>query len=169
MLGLFRKVVLACDSDQRIRIVSEILPPQQHAALLSSANAFVSLHRSEGFGMGLAEAMAMGIPVIATGWSGNMEFMDEASAMLVDFTLRAVRAGEYPHYEGCRWAEPDISHAARLMRQLQEDPLVGTNLAERGRERVRSHLNIECSAIAMCSHIDDLMAGLSRTQPILGR
>ncbi len=84
----------------------------RHLNALRCCDAYVSLHRAEGFGLGLAECMAMGKPVIATGWSGNMEFMDADSAGLVDFTLVPVREGNTRRGRGsagptrrCRWLQ----------------------------------------------------------------
>jgi glycosyltransferase involved in cell wall biosynthesis len=97
--------------------------------LMASVDIVLSLHRSEGFGLFLAEAMWLGKPVVATGWSGNMDFMDSQSAGLVAYEL--VEAGrEAGPYAGGQWAEPEVGHAAVLLARLLRDP---QHRAEMGR------------------------------------
>jgi glycosyltransferase involved in cell wall biosynthesis len=91
-------------------------------ALLHRADCYVSLHRSEGFGLPLAEAMALGTPVIATGYSGNTDFMTPANSLLVDWTETRVGPGSRVYPAHGRWAEPDLDHAAALMREVWEHP-----------------------------------------------
>jgi glycosyltransferase involved in cell wall biosynthesis len=85
-------------------------------SLLSSADAYVSLHRSEGIGLTIAEAMGLGKPVIATGWSGNTDFMDVSNAFPVSYRLVEIEQTVGPYHEGEIWAEPSVEHAAALMR-----------------------------------------------------
>ena len=98
----------------------EYLSRDQHAALMAQCDAYVSLHRSEGFGLTMAEAMSLGKPVIATGYSGNMEFMDESVASLVPYTLCEVGPGHHPYPADARWADPDLARAGELMRHVFE-------------------------------------------------
>ncbi|HZZ70072.1 MAG TPA: glycosyltransferase family 4 protein [Phenylobacterium sp.] len=90
--------------------------------LVRVSDVFVSLHRSEGFGRGMAEAMALGRPAIATGYSGNLDFMPQGTGLLVDYELVPVAPGAYPHGEGQMWAAASPEHASRLMEQLMDDP-----------------------------------------------
>ena len=78
----------------------------------------MSLHRSEGFGLTPAESMYLGKPVIATGWSGNLDFMTHENSYLVDYELVPVGAEGAPYPADGMWAEPDLDHAARLMRRV---------------------------------------------------
>jgi hypothetical protein len=103
---------------------------EEHQAFLAAGDGFVSLHRAEGFGLNIAEAMALGKPVIATGYSGNLEFMDDTNSRLVPFALVPVPAGCDP-YVGARWAEPDVGVAAEMMREIVDDPAVAKMLGER--------------------------------------
>ena len=84
--------------------------------LMASLDVYVSLHRAEGFGLTMAEAMAIGKPVIATGYSGNLDFMDAGSAWLVDHAVVSTRCAHGPYPAGSRWSEPSVAHAAELMR-----------------------------------------------------
>jgi Glycosyl transferases group 1 len=101
-----------------IELIDGVLDPLQKTALVARADCYVSLHRSEGFGLTLAESMALGTPVIATGYSGNMDFTTPQNSYLVDWTPTLVGpdCDIYPH-DG-RWAEPDLDHAAELMRRV---------------------------------------------------
>jgi glycosyltransferase involved in cell wall biosynthesis len=86
--------------------------------LMSSCDAYVSLHRSEGIGLTIAEAMGLGKPVIATGWSGNTDFMDVSNAFPVGYRLVEIAENVGPYHAGEVWAEPSIDHAAELMRAV---------------------------------------------------
>jgi glycosyltransferase involved in cell wall biosynthesis len=97
---------------------------------------YVSLHRSEGLGLTMAEAMALGKPVIATGYSGNLEFMDEGNSYLVPYDLVDVPSSWWAYGPGATWAEPDIEVAARLMRQAWEHPDEARALGKRGQSEL---------------------------------
>lgn len=142
--------------DPRIFIRDQILPMAHMRALQQCSDAYVSLHRAEGFGLGLAECMAMGKPVIATAWSGNVDFMREGNSCLVDYRLVPVGSGEYPHGEGSCWAEPDIEHAAEWMRRLVGDPALATRIGRKAAEDVRTKLSSRSVA-------DAIMHGLRAT------
>jgi glycosyltransferase involved in cell wall biosynthesis len=116
-----------------IELIDGYLEPRQKSALLSRADCYVSLHRSEGFGLPLAECMALGTPVIATGYSGNTDFMTPQNSYLVDW--KPARVGPdceiYPAYGN--WAEPDRDHAAELMRRVWQRPQEAAAKAHRAR------------------------------------
>lgn len=116
--------------DPRIRLLTTVLPPADMAALVLAADAFVSLHRSEGIGLGMAESMALGRPVIATNYSGNVDFMNADVACLVRYRLVSVAPDEYPHGNGQVWADPEIEHAAWFMRRLADDPVSARALGQ---------------------------------------
>ncbi|HKJ23664.1 MAG TPA: glycosyltransferase [Myxococcota bacterium] len=120
-----------CARDPRIRLLDEVLPYADVLSLYATADAYVSLHRAEGLGLGMLEAMSVGTPVVATGWSGNLDYMTHGNAFLVDYTLVPVRPSNQVAYrpevvgEDARWAEPDPEHAARHLRRLAADPEAG--------------------------------------------
>ena len=89
---------------------------------MSSCDAYVSLHRSEGIGLTIAEAMGLGKPVIATGWSGNTDFMDVSNAFPVGYRLVELEENVGPYHAGEVWAEPSVEHAAELMRFVVDHP-----------------------------------------------
>jgi glycosyltransferase involved in cell wall biosynthesis len=96
---------------------------EELTSLMRAADCYVSLHRSEGFGLGLAEAMAIGKPVIATHYSGPADFMTPANSFPVRFNVTRISRDYGPYLEGCSWAEPDLDHASALMRHVVEDPV----------------------------------------------
>ena len=91
-------------------------------ALTACCDCYVSLHRSEGFGLTLAEAMHLGKPVIATGFGGNLDFMTPDNSWLVDWEPVEVGAGAFPYPPHGHWADPSVEHAALLMREAFSDP-----------------------------------------------
>ena len=111
------------------------LDNDERQSLVAASDCYVSLHRSEGLGLTMAEAMAAGTPVIATRYSGNLDFMDDTSALLVDFREVEIGNGHFYPAEG-HWAEPDLAHAAQLMRRIHGDPELATRLAAAGRRSI---------------------------------
>lgn len=132
----------AAGSDRRIRVVAENLTYADVLSLYASADVMVSLHRAEGFGLHLMEAMTLGKPVIATRWSGNMDFMTAENSCLVGYRLGPVRA-VHPAYaaELARpeqvWAEPDIDEAAAWMRRLAGDAALRSAVGARAAQAMR--------------------------------
>jgi glycosyltransferase involved in cell wall biosynthesis len=128
----------AAAGDPRIEVRDGFLSRDEVFGLMSVADCYVSLHRSEGFGLGLAESMSLGKPVIGTAYSGNMEFMDAANSCLVGYRLVEVGADEYPYPEGQVWADPDLDQAAFHMRRLVADRAYAAALGERARTHMRT-------------------------------
>jgi glycosyltransferase involved in cell wall biosynthesis len=135
----FARIVAEVGDAANIRVDTRPYPMADVHALTAAADIVLSLHRSEGFGLVLAEAMLLGRPVIATGWSGNMDFMDARSAALVGYRLVA---SDDPRqvYRGSHWAEPDLAQAARHLRDLADDAPARARLGARGREHALAHL-----------------------------
>ncbi len=123
--------------DERIIIIDEVLSRSSMYCLLDAIDCYVSLHRSEGFGLGMAEAMFLGKPVIATGYSGNLSFMTPKNSCLVGYDFVDVREGEYPHWEGQRWASADLGEAAAYMRRIKGDPAFREKIAVRGQNHIK--------------------------------
>jgi glycosyltransferase involved in cell wall biosynthesis len=119
-----------------IEIVERYLEPREITALIAGVGCYVSLHRSEGFGLTLIDSMALGTPVVTTGYSGNMDFTNERNSYLVDWTPTVVGPGSEVYPAGGTWAEPDLDHAAALMRQVWQHPDEATQKAERARRDV---------------------------------
>jgi glycosyltransferase involved in cell wall biosynthesis len=135
----FRELAAAAATDPRILLMNRTLSRAEVVALASCCDAFVSLHRSEGFGRGPAEAMALGRPVVVTAYSGTMDFTTPETACLVDFRLVPVAAGDYPMHEDQVWAEPDVDHAAAQMRRLFDDPAAARAMGQRAQAHIERH------------------------------
>lgn len=127
-------------ADPRLQVLDAHLPIEQLDALYTEADVLLSLHRAEGFGLTLAEAMAGGLPVVATGYSGNLDFMPPGSAELVPYRLVPIRRTEGDYREGWPWAEPDLEGAAAALRRLALDGAYHRRLAQAGRSAVRQRL-----------------------------
>jgi hypothetical protein len=126
--------------DPRIKIIATPLDSFQLAGLINCCDCFVSLHRAEGFGRGLGEAMMLGRLAMGTGWSGNVDFMTPGNSLLVRHRMVKLKRDSYPHWRGQSWAEPDIDHALELLRPVLADPSRGRAMALRGQAEVfRSH------------------------------
>ena len=102
-------------------IISETLSRADVYALEAACDCFVSLHRSEGFGLAVAESMYLGKPVIATGWSATSEYLNHENGLPVRFSLVKLGEDHGPYAKGSTWAEPDVGHAAELMRRIASD------------------------------------------------
>lgn len=131
------EVMKAIEGRPDIVLIDETLPQTQRDALIAACDCLLSLHRSEGYGLSLAEAMAIGKPVIATSHGGNMEFMNESNSFLVPCAPVRVGSGVEHYPEGATWAEPDVEQAARMLRVVRDDP------RERSRRTARSRRDIE--------------------------
>ena len=122
------------------RIIDEVWSHEAVQRLIAEADCVVSLHRSEGFGLVLAETMALGKPVIATGYSGNTDFMTAENSLLVDYRLVELKEDVGPYMRGSRWAEPDLDHAATHMRWVvshrEEARAVGARAAQTIKEEL---------------------------------
>ena len=153
-----RWVRAAAAPHPHVRLIEGYLSPAETRALIATADCFVSLHRAEGLGLSPAEAMSIGKPVIATGYSGNLDYMTADNAYLVDYTLREVGPGCWPYPENAHWADVDLESAVRAMREVVEDPTVA---CERG-ARAAADIARTHSAIAagqtMRSRLESIFA-----------
>lgn len=125
--------------DPRVILIDRVMSDWEIKELVRLCDCFLSLHRSEGFGRGLAEAMYFGKPVVATGYSGNLDFMNEANSCLVDCILVPVGSDEYPYGAGQRWAEPDVEQAAWYLRRLVMDPTYAAAIGQRAAHYIQTY------------------------------
>ena len=147
--------------DPRIELRDGFLSREEMSGLQNTADCFVSLHRSEGFGLGLAECMYFGKPVIATGYSGNLDFMDADNSLLVDYRLIPLRNGDYPYWHGQHWAEPDVAYAARLMREVREDRDFARRIGAAAADRIRRNHSRATVAAVVTARLRDIEGKLS--------
>ena len=138
------------------------MSPGEIAALIKTADVYVSLHRSEGFGLGLAEAMYFGRPVIATGNSGNMDFMNASNSCLVGYQSMVVHRNELSdnptamilYQPGNLWVDPDVSEAARLMAWLFENPRQRERLGQKASADIREGFSSAAAGRAMRARLE---------------
>ena len=121
---------------EAVTLIDATLTNNQAKNLIRCCDCFLSLHRSEGFGRGPAEAMFLAKPVVATGWSGNMEYMNAKVSFPVGYALQAVKAGEYPHYRDQVWADADVGQATEFLCKLVDDPAYALAVGQRARRHM---------------------------------
>jgi glycosyltransferase involved in cell wall biosynthesis len=150
------EVTAAVASRADIAQIDQTISPTERDALIGSCDCYLSLHRSEGHGMPLAEAMALGKPVVATAYGGNTEFMREANSYLVKWTPTLVGAAVEHYPAAASWAEPDIEHAALVLRAVQRDPDEMRRRAARGQADVQALLAPAAVGAQMCGRLQEL-------------
>jgi glycosyltransferase involved in cell wall biosynthesis len=145
---------------KNILILDQAMPRAAAYGLIAMGDCFVSLHRSEGFGLGLAEAMLMGKPVVATGYSGNLDFMNHDNSILIDYKIVDI-TDERPIYaKGNFWAEPSIEHAAASMRRVYENREEARGRAIRAQPAVKSQLSLHSAGERMRARLEQIGDGI---------
>lgn len=142
----------------RIKMITDVLDDDQVKNLVRCCDCFVSLHRSEGFGRGMAEAMYLGKPVIATAYSGNLDFMTRDVSLLVDYRLIPVGEGDYPHWQAQVWADPDISRAVNDMLWVLDHPEEARQLGEKARLHMLTQFSFRPTGVRYRQRIEEIWA-----------
>ncbi|MDN6885963.1 glycosyltransferase family 4 protein [Variovorax sp. CAN2819] len=158
----FQELRDAAADSPAIRIIDEVLSSDEVLSLMNACDAYVSLHRCEGLGLTMAEAMLMGKPVIATAFSGNMDFMNDENSLLVPYERVKVGRLIPPYGADMEWAEPSVEDAARLMRRLYEDPQWARQMGARGRQSAEADLSLHSAGRRMAGRIEEIRALLRR-------
>ena len=141
----FARLRDAC-ADAAVILLNETMPRAEVLALFAACDCYASLHRAEGFGLGIAEAMLLGKPVIATYYSGNRDFTTPETSYLVRARRVTCETATGPYPAGAVWADPDLDHAAELLRRVFEHPDEARAVAERGRQAVSDSLTMTAYA-----------------------
>ncbi len=146
-----RKLHETSRGDTRVSLIDTTLCDDSLSTLFAESDIVLSTHRSEGFGVHLAEAMAGGKCVVATGWSGNLEFMSDDSAVLLPYRLTPVKdsTGIYPPFAGAEWAEADFDAGVSALRALADDPARRRRLGEQARASIAQRLSPAASRQAL--------------------
>jgi glycosyltransferase involved in cell wall biosynthesis len=142
------------------------LSPEGMASLITCSDVYISLHRSEGFGLGIAEAMLLGRPAIATAYSGNMDFMTQYNSCLVGYGIHPVDEFELSYNPGMElvyepgqlWAEPNVDHATRWMRWLYENPEQRQQIGAAGSATIRAQYSPAAAAAAAAARLEQIAA-----------
>jgi len=140
--GNFKKFQFAVRNmkiKDKIIVINENLSRNEFMSMINAADCYVSLHRSEGLGLGMMEAMSMGKPVIATRYGGNTDFMHDDNSLLVSYKLIPVQEGAEPYKPGWLWADADVYEAAEYMQKLYKDRIFCNDLGKRAEEYISNH------------------------------
>lgn len=148
-----------CGTYENIYFLTKTLEKIKFNSLLHCCDAVLSLHRAEGFGLVLAEAMYLGKPVIATNWSANTEFMNQESACMIDYQLITLTKDYGPFQKGQHWADPDLNQAAEVMKQLKNDKQFYQMKSRSGQKAIQSRLCPEHISELLKQRFDAIYAG----------
>jgi glycosyltransferase involved in cell wall biosynthesis len=143
----------------RVVLINGTLTDLEMKALVWLCDCFVSLHRSEGFGRGISEAMTLGKPTLATAYSGNLDFCNDDTCFLVTCEMVPVGPGEYPHWQNQVWAAADTTEAAQAMVALIDDPALGWRKGSAARNNMKVHFSFLARGLAYARRCDELKAG----------
>lgn len=166
----FERNLRECMATVNGTVLNRHLSQQEMANLIHACDVYVSLHRSEGFGLGLAEAMAIGKPVIGTGYSGNIDFMNVVNSCLVGYRLRTINKNDFEdapgmssvYTEGTLWAEPDLDQAAEWMQILASDETLRNRIGASAKAAIASSFSEEVvgrTAVARLTTLADELRG----------
>lgn len=150
------------DNDPRIVIIDRPMLKSELNLLISSADAFISLHRSEGFGRLLCEAMLLKVPVIATDWSGSCDFVKKEHAFPIRYQLAKVGTGQYPYAAGY-WADVEIEHAAQVLRVIAYGSLDRKLLIEKAANFVSEKFGFATVSRKLAERLKSISGASQRT------
>ena len=154
-----RKMIAEALSGLNVVWIEPHLSHEQMAALFASCDCYVSLHRSEGLGLGMAQAMALGKPVIATGYSGNVDFTRPGNSLVVKYDLVEIQEDCGPYERGNVWAEADVADAAEKMRWAHDHRQESAQLGQRAAVEVRELLSPEQTRNEIRERVREIYAG----------
>lgn len=139
-----------------IKIMDEYLSRAAAGSLCALSDCYVSLHRSEGLGLTISEAMALGVPTISTGYSGNTDFVTPESGVLIPASMQPVGTGHSPYDPTAEWASPDLGLAAAAMRDMATHPEEARRIGERGRDHIQKHFSVAVTGARMRDRINTI-------------
>lgn len=154
------EVLWAAHGRDDIHVVDRSLAAGQLHGVMAACDCYVSLHRSEGFGLTMAEAMAIGKPVIGTGYSGNVDFMNADNSYLIDYTVGRVGPDCEIYPPEGEWANPSVEHAAQLMRSVHDDQQQAARRGARAAHDVAATLSPKATGAAMRRRLQELTGGI---------
>jgi Glycosyltransferase len=140
----------------KVLVIDRLMSPNETDGFIAMCDCFVSLHRAEGFSLGLAGAMLMGKPVIGTNYSGNLAFMNRENSLLVDFELVEIAENGYVYKKGFHWAEPSEAHAAELMRSVFEKRHKHAVRAEQAKKGIAEQFSVEKAGQRMKRRLEEI-------------
>ncbi len=154
------EVLWAAHGREDIHVIDRSLTGEQLHGLMAACDCYVSLHCSEGFGLTMAEAMAIGKPVIGTGYSGNVDFMNADNSYPIDYTVGRVGPDCEIYPPEGEWADPSVEHAAQLMRSVHDDHQEAARRGARAAQDIATNLSPETTGAAMRARLQELAGGV---------
>jgi glycosyl transferase family 1 len=149
-----------------VYVTDRYLSAQEKNAMIAACDCYISLHRAEGFGFTPAEAMYLGKPVIATGYSGNLEYMTAQNSYLVDYALKPIGSGNFPYPADGEWADPDTEHAARLMREVVDYPAEAERRGRQAAIDIRSGFSAAAAGETMEQRLEQVRSHVDAQAPV---
>lgn len=142
--------------DPRVAVIDRTLTRVELVQLMSSCDAYLSLHRSEGFGRIIAEAMLLGIPTVTTAFSGNSDFCSPETSFTVEGPLVALSPDDYIFHQGQYWCDPDVDMAASQIRRLVDHRQDTARVARNAQDNIRQHYSSRAVAEAYRQRLREL-------------
>jgi len=158
-VNLWDQVDAIITSDPRIQVINETLSYRDLLQLKAGSDCYITLHKSEGWGFGMIEAMNLGVPVVCTAYSGNMDFCSDDTAWLVDYDEVPLRQEEYIFVRrGSRWAEPKVDHAAQQLRAAFDNPDQRAAKAQAAQDHIKANFSTSAIALRYGARLRDILA-----------
>lgn len=151
----------AVASRSDVTLIDRYFSRLETSTLIGLSDCYVSLHRSEGLGLTMSEAMALGVPVIASNYSGNLDFMNEDNSFLVPTSPVQVGEGAEGYSPTAVWREPDLVVAGELMRSVLNDPMHAADMGRRGQHELLSSLTAERCGAIMRRRLEEIWRSLN--------
>ena len=143
---------------ENVYIIDRAMTAEEAASLIAVTDCFVSLHRSEGFGLGPAEAMSLGKPAILTNWSANTDYMTTDNSIPIDYELVKLGQDFGPYKAHHQWAEPDLEQAAYWMKRIAHEPELAGRIGAKGQETIRSMYSLPVVARLIQKRLEEIRA-----------
>ena len=150
------KLLQQASTGANVRILDAILTREEKQNLMKVTDCYVSLHRSEGFGLTMAEAMLYGKPVVATGYSGNVDFMSNEDSYLVPYRIITIKETHGPYRAGYHWADPDVDSAADMMRSIESNREASSAIGRKAQAKVRELLHPNTIGASVRARLEEL-------------
>lgn len=150
-----------CARRKDIFLIEKDLDRDSLLSLVKTCDVYVSAHRSEGLGFTLAEAMSFEKPVIATGYSGNLDFMNNVNSILIPYSLVAVGDNAEGYPPTSFWAEPDLAAVSQAMQKLFINPNLCLTLGREGKQTLKEQFSLEVTGMRMCNRLEEIRYGFN--------